>query len=125
MVRDRKEELSLSDKAYPLELVLLPGSARISQPLWRIILGSMRSEGSKRCQLSHSTAHPPIPSLQIGTTCYRMIWLAMNMISSSHGLHMEMIFCGVYLLPSQGRFGPMSVGYLLLRSLGLMGELSI
>jgi hypothetical protein len=46
IVRDRKEDFSLSDKAYPLELVLLPGSARISQPLWRIILGSMRSEGS-------------------------------------------------------------------------------
>jgi hypothetical protein len=46
IVRDRKEELSLADKAYPLELVLLPGSAAISQPLWRIILGSMRSEGS-------------------------------------------------------------------------------
>jgi hypothetical protein len=56
---------------------------------------------------------------------YDMAWLAMNMISSSHGLHMKMIFCDVYLLPNRGRIGPMSVGYWLLRSLGLMGELSI
>jgi len=54
IVRDRKEELSLGDKAYPLELVLLPGSARISQPLWRIILGSMRSAAKEAM-----SAQPP------------------------------------------------------------------
>jgi hypothetical protein len=38
---------------------------------------------------------------------------------------MKIIVYDVYLLPSQGRIGPMSVGNWLLRSLGLMGELLI
>jgi hypothetical protein len=59
----------------------------------------------KRCQLSHSTAHPLIPSLEIGssTTSYRTMALAMNMISRSHGSHMKIILCDVYLLPRLGR----------------------
>ena len=105
IVRDRKEELSLTYKAYPLELVLLPGSARISQPLWRIILGEMRcaAKEAMSAQPLNSAPANSKPGDWYSITSYRTMALAMNMISRSHGSHMKIILCDVYLLPRLGR----------------------